>query len=99
MKLIKGFYIPCNHSAKEIHDSAASADYIVNNSVSEDSTWQRKGFYSLNGVFTAISIESGKVLGVQNMPRYRKGCNVFERSIKKHKLRYVELLGDGDAKS
>ena len=24
---------------------------------------------------------------------------VFERSIKKHKLRYVEFLGDGDTKS
>ena len=48
-------------AAKEIHDSAASTDDIVNTSVSEDGTWQRKGFSSFNGVFAAISTESGKV--------------------------------------
>ena len=84
-------------------------------------------------MFAAISIESGKVLDVEPMPRYCKSCDlkkdlkvkkptaytewknvhicrynykgsagsmesegakrVFERSIKKHKLRYVEFFG------
>ena len=120
-------------ATKEIHDSVASTDDIVNNCVSVDNTWQRKGFSSFNWVFAAISIESGKVLDVEPMPRYCKSCDlkkdlkvkkptaytewknahicrynykgsagsmesegakrVFERSIKKHKLRYVELFG------
>ena len=126
-------------AVKEIHESAASADDIVNTSVSGDGTWQRKGFSSFNGVFAAISIESGKALDVEPMSCYCKGCSlkkdlkvknptayaewknadicrynckgsaggmeaegakrVFERSIKKHKLRYVEFLGDRDTKS
>ena len=48
-------------AAKKIHDSAASTDDIVNTSVSGDGTWQRKGFSSFNGVFAAISTESGIV--------------------------------------
>ena len=104
-----------------------------------DGTWKRTGFSSLNGVFVAISIESGKVLDVEPMSRYCKSCNLkkdlkvnnptayaawknahicrynykvsaggmeaegvrraFERSVKKHKLRHVEFLGDGDTKS
>ena len=63
-------------ATKEIHDSVASTDDIFNTSVSGDSTWQRKGFSSFNGVFAAISIESGKVLDVEPMPRYCKGCDL-----------------------
>ena len=128
-----------DEAAKETYDSAASTDDIINTNVSGDGTWQRKGFSNFNGVFKAISIESGKVLDVRPMSRYFKDCNlkkdlkvknptayaewknvhicrynykgsaggveaegvkrVFERSIKKHKLRYVEFLGDGDTKS
>ena len=66
-------------AAKKIHDSAASTDDIVNTSVSRDGTWQRKRFSSFNGVFAAISTESGKVLDVEPMSRYCKGCN-----LKKH---------------
>ena len=40
-----------------------------------DNTWQRKRFSSFNGVFVAISIESGKVLDVEPMCRYCKDCN------------------------
>ena len=64
-------------AAKEIHDSAVSStDDIANTSVSGDGKWQRKGFSSFNGVFAAISIESGKVLDVEPMSRYCKGYNL-----------------------
>ena len=63
-------------AAKEILDSAASTDDTVDTSVSGDGTWQRKGFSSFNGLFAAISIESGKVLDVEPMSRYCKGCNL-----------------------
>ena len=59
---------------KEIHDSAASADYILNTGVPGDNTWQRKGFSSFNGVFAAIYVESGKVLDLEPMSRYWKDC-------------------------
>ena len=64
-------------AAKEIHDSAVSStDDIANTSVPGDGKWQRKGFSSFNGVFAAISIESGKVLDVEPMSRYCKGYNL-----------------------
>ena len=114
-------------------------DEILDIGVSCDGTWQRRGFSSLNGVFAALSMDSGKVLDVEAMSRVCRGCllnqdlakrdptayaqwrnshickmnfvgsaggmecegakRVFERSIEKHKLRYVNFLGDGDSKS
>ena len=43
-------------------------------SVSCDGTWQRRGFSSLNGSFTAISVDSGKILDTEIMSRYCKSC-------------------------
>ena len=77
-------------AAKEIHDSAASTDHIVNTSVSGDGTWQRKGFSSFNGVFAAIPIEYGKVLDVEPMSRYCKGCNLKEDLKVKNPTAYAE---------
>ena len=77
-------------AAKEIHDSAASTDDIVNTSVSGDGTWQRKGFSSFNGVFAAISIESGKVLNVESMSPYCKSCNLKKDLKVKNPTAYAE---------
>ena len=66
-----------NDATKEIHKNSLSAnDDIVNTSVSEDGTWQHKGFFSYNGVFAAILVENGKVLDVKPMSSYCKGCNL-----------------------
>ena len=35
---------------------------ILDTAVSVDGTWQRRGYCSLNGVVTAISLENGKVI-------------------------------------
>nr|XP_047137518.1 uncharacterized protein LOC124814020 [Hydra vulgaris] len=112
---------------------------ILDVGVSCDGTWQRRGFSSLNGVFAALSMDSGKVLDVEVMSRVCRGCSlnqklseknpnayaewrnshickmnyvgsagrmecegasrIFQRSIKKHKLQYINFLGDGDSKS
>ncbi|XP_065650235.1 uncharacterized protein LOC136078392 [Hydra vulgaris] len=112
---------------------------ILDVGVSCDGTWQRRGFSSLNGVFAALSIDSGKVLDVEVMSRICRGCflnqklskkdltayaewrkshiskmnfvgsaggmecegasRIFQQSIKKHKLQYINFLGDGDSKS
>ena len=61
---------------KKMRDSAASTEDIVNTSVLGDGTWQRKGSSSFNGVFEAISIESGEVLDVEPKSRYCKGCKL-----------------------
>ena len=47
---------------------------VVDTGVSCDSTWQRRGFSSLNGVFAAISIDSGKMFDVEPMSRSCKSC-------------------------
>ena len=47
---------------------------ITNVPVSVDGTWQKRGFSSLNGVVTAISVDSGKILDTEIMSRKCKGC-------------------------
>ncbi|MBX9702962.1 MAG: hypothetical protein K2X39_02290, partial [Silvanigrellaceae bacterium] len=114
-------------------------DEILDVGVSCDGTWQRRGFSSLNGVFAALSMDSGKILDVEVMSRVCRGCSlnqklskkdptayaewrnshickmnfvgsasgmecegairIFQRSIKNHKLQFINFLGDGDSKS
>ena len=45
-------------AASKLRGTAETADV----GVPVDGSWQRKGFTSLNGVVTAISVDSGKVL-------------------------------------
>ena len=47
--------------------------HVVDTGVAYEGTWQR-GFSSLNGVFTAISIDSGKAFDVEPMSRSCKSC-------------------------
>ena len=46
--------------------------------VSVDGTWQRKGFTSLNGVITAISIDTENVLDTAILSKSCKGCTRME---------------------
>ena len=46
-------------AVKEISQSSSN---IVDTAVSVDGSWQRRGFSSLNGVVTAVSMETGKFL-------------------------------------
>ena len=54
--------------------AVAEETIFVDTGVSCDGTWQKRGSSSLNGVFTAISIDSGKVLDVEPMSRSCKTC-------------------------
>lgn len=47
---------------------------ILNVGVSCDGSWQRRSLSSLNGNFTTISLDNGKVLDKDIMTRYRKAC-------------------------
>ena len=59
-----------SNAASKLRGDAISADVAV----SVDGTWQRKGFPSMNGVVTAISIDSGKVLDTAILSKNCKGC-------------------------
>ena len=63
-------------AALEIHQQHhdVTIDNVVDTVVSVDGTWQKRGYTSLNGAVAAISIETGRVLDVEVMTRYRQGC-------------------------
>jgi hypothetical protein len=44
-------------------------DEVVDISVSVDGSWQRRGYSSNNGVTTAISVDTGKILDIEPMSR------------------------------
>ena len=47
--------------------------------VSVDGSWQKRGYVSMNGCVTTISIDTGRVLDVEAMSRFCKQCQVYER--------------------
>ena len=55
-------------------DLKVDPDEIVDVAVSCDGTWLKRGFQSLNGVFAALSVDSGKVLDVEAMSRICQTC-------------------------
>ena len=63
---------------------------VVDTGVSCDGTWQRRGFSSLNGVFAAISIDSGKVLDVEPMSRSCKACFLKKDLMKTDPTSYAQ---------
>ena len=50
----------------------------VDTSASCDGSWQRRGYSSLNGVVTAMSMANGKVLDIETMSRAYKTCLLKE---------------------
>ena len=63
---------------------------VVDTSVSCDVTWQRRAFSSLYSVFTAIPIDSGKVLDVEPMSRSCKSCFLKTDLMKTDPTSYAE---------
>ena len=56
-----------------VHDDDIQVDTGV------DGSWQRRGFSSLNGVVTVISIENGKILNTETICKLCKACNAKEK--------------------
>ena len=57
-------------AAEEIHSlKPAFQDGLVKCDASCDGTWQRRGFSSLNGCVTAISMDTGKILDVDPLSK------------------------------
>ncbi len=60
--------------------------------VSVDGTWQRRGYSSLNGCVTVISIDSGKVLDTEVMSAYCPTCRKLQKL--RSKKEYDTLQAD-----
>ena len=60
-------------AVKEISQSSSS---IIDTAVSVDGSWQRREFSSLNGVVTAISIDTVKILDCEPLSRSCKECSL-----------------------
>ena len=58
-------------ASAEIRGSSAD---IVNTAVSNDGTWQNRGFTSFNGAVVTISISTGKILDCEVMSCFCQGC-------------------------
>ena len=50
----------------------------VNTAVSVDGSWQKRGYSSFNGVVTAISMKTGKILDIEPLTRMCLGCKSAE---------------------
>ena len=49
-------------------------DTVIDTSVSCDGSWQKRGYSSLNGVVTVISIDNSKILDIKPMTRTCISC-------------------------
>ena len=81
-KIVKALKTAAFNVAKDSMKSAADELKCNTNdecAVSVDGSWQKRGYTSLNGCVTAISIESGKILDIEPMSRYCKECEVHEK--------------------
>ena len=66
-------------AAEEIHSLKPDfQDGLVKCDASCDDTWQRRGFSSLNGCVTAISMDTGKILDVDPLSKVCKKCREHE---------------------
>ena len=65
---------------------------IVDIGVTVDETWQRRGYTSMNGVVVAMSVDSGKVLDIEVLPRFCKSCSSMGRILKDDPQKLEEWL-------
>ena len=63
-------------AAAEIRQHVSNDDELFDTGVSCDGSWQKRGYSSLNGVVTAISIDTGKIIDCEAMSRICKACNL-----------------------
>ncbi|GFT44404.1 uncharacterized protein TNCV_5054251 [Trichonephila clavipes] len=64
-----------NDAAKGIRQFKKSIHGIVNCGFSVDGTWQRRGFSSLNGCVSAISVDTGKIIDFETLSQFFRKCN------------------------
>lgn len=69
-----------NEAALEVRKIKKSRSKVVSCGTSVDGSWQKRGFSSLNGCVTAISIDTGKILDLEAMSSYCRICNKLKSS-------------------
>ncbi|GFY07949.1 uncharacterized protein TNCV_2579811 [Trichonephila clavipes] len=63
--------------------------------ISIDGTWQRRGYSSLNGCVSAISVDTGKILDIEVMTQYCHICAKGNSQLSKHVcLNYKGFAGN-----
>ena len=68
---------PFDINANEVH-SGADDNLLCDIAVSCDGTWQKRGFSSLLGAATVISVDTGKCLGYKVMSKKCSLCTLWE---------------------
>lgn len=80
-------------AVQEVVDKTENSDLTV----AIDGSWQKRGHTSLNGVVTATSIETGKVLDVHALSKYCQGCQLAKEHLKEKHEYYCELNYTGNS--
>nr|XP_042909898.1 uncharacterized protein LOC122271719 [Parasteatoda tepidariorum] len=65
---------------KSALDEVMGSRDVAKCGISVDGTWQRRGYSSLNGCVSAISIDTGKILDVEVMSQYCRICSKGNKS-------------------
>lgn len=72
-----------NNAAKEVKHITRTQKRkrAVDCGVSMDGTWQKRGYSSLNGCVSCISIDTGKVLDIEIMSHYCRLCSTTPNAV------------------
>lgn len=73
-----------NKAAAEVKDVRKNKSKIIKCGVSVDGSWQKRGYSSLNGYVSAISIETGKVLDIETLSQFCRICQRFKNAKGSH---------------
>ena len=66
-------------------------DTVIDTAVSWDVSWQKRGYSSMNGVVTVISMNNGNVLDNEPVTRTYKSCLLHEKLKTSDPKRFKEL--------
>ena len=83
----------CQKTALETMLEAATdlqKENIVDVPISADGSWQRRGYSSMNGFVSAISMDTGKIVDIEPMSRFCKVCSQHQ-SLRKSNPKSYEI--------
>ena len=84
--------VMAEESMQEASEELIKADNVTDVSVSCDGSWQKRGFTSMNGFVSAISIDTGKIVDVEPMSRYCRKCAINEKQKQSDPVAYESFL-------
>ena len=77
-------------ACEEIHEKALADINAIDTAILCGGSWQRRGFFSMNGVVTTISMTTGKIVDVEAMTWACKVCYLKEQLKKDDPLAYAQ---------